>query len=169
MTRRWPSLAALTVAACVGLDPAGPPVRDISGTYTATIVTRIENQFETLSHTLAATLTLGNTGDRGQFVGSYHLLSGETGPFGGTLRTDDSLIVTEFGEPPKPIAGVSEIRSGYPWCDFTRLGIGRIPGAFRNDSLFADGVGSVPCFYGTSGGFLVNTHTQVFLAIAAAR
>ena len=169
MTRLWRSLAALAAGACVGLDPAGPPVRDISGTYTATVVTRIENQFETRSDTFAASLTVRNTGYRGHFTGTYRLVSGETGPFGGTLRTDDSLVVTDFGEPPKPIAGVTDIRNRYPWCDFTRLGIGPIPGAFRNDSLFADGLGSAPCFYGTSGGFLLNVHTEVFLSITAAR
>ena len=169
MTRRWASLAALAAAGCVSFDPAGPPVRDISGTYTATIVTGIENQFEARSDTLAAVLTLRNTGYRGQVTGTYRLASGEAGPFGVTLDTEDTLIVTDFGLPPKPIAGVTAIRNLYSWCDFTRLGIGPIPGVFRNDSLFATGQGSVPCLYRLGGGFLLNVHTEVFLSIAAAR
>jgi len=169
MTRRWASLAALVAAGCVSFDPAGPPVRDISGTYTATIVTGIENEFEARSDTLAAALTLRNTGYRGQVTGIYRLASGEAGPFGVTLDPEDTLVVTDFGLPPKPIAGVTAIRNLYSWCDFTRLGIGPIPGVFRNDSLFAAGQGSVPCFYRLGSGFLLNVHTEVFLSVVAAR
>lgn len=169
MTRRWASLAVLAAAACVSFDPAGPPVRDISGTYTTTFVTRIENQFEVRSDTLAALLTLRNTGYRGQVTGTYHLVSGEEGPFAVSLDRDDNLVLTDFGLPPKPIAGVAAIRNLYYWCDFARLGIGPIPGVFRNDSLIVTGQGSVPCFYRLSGGFLLNVHTEVFLSIAAAR
>jgi hypothetical protein len=153
MTRRWASLAALAAAGCVSFDPAGPPVRDISGAYTATIVTG----------------TLRNTGYRGQVTGTYRLASGEAGPFGVALDTEDTLVVTDFGLPPKPIAGVTAIRNLYSWCDFTRLGIGPIPGVFRNDSLIATGQGSVPCFYRLGGGFLLNVHTEVFLTVVAAR
>jgi hypothetical protein len=169
MKRLWRNALVVALAACVSFDPAGPPVRDISGTYTATVVTRLANAFETRSDTFPVTLDIRNTGDHGGFTGSYRTTAGDTGPFGGTLRTDDSVILYVFGDPPKPIAGVSYIRDLYPWCDFSRLGIGPMPGAVRGDSLFVDGHGSVPCFYGVGGGFLQNAHTDVFLTITAAR
>lgn len=167
MKRLWLSLAALAAVACVSFDPAGPPVRDISGSYAATIVTRVVNTFETLSDTFSATLDIRNTGDRGKFAGDYRISSADAGPFGGTLRTSDSLTVFVFGGPPKPIAGVATIRDRYPWCDFTTLGIGPMPGAFRNDSLIVDGHGSVFCFYGVGGGFLLRVYTDIFLSIRA--
>lgn len=170
MTPRFPSLAlVLGAAGCVSFDPAGPPVRDISGTYVATVVTTIENQFEVRSDTFAATLTLQATGYRGRFTGAYSIGPTEAGPVAGTLRTDDTLILTDFGTPPKPIAGVTRIRTLYPWCDFGRLGVGPIPGEFRGDSLRIRGEGSLPCLYRLGGGFVAHVHTTLFLAITAAR
>lgn len=169
MKRLWLNTVVVASAACVGFDPAGPRVRDISGTYGATVVTRLANAFETRSDTFPVTLAIGPIGDHGGFAGTYHTAAGDTGPFGGTLRTDDSLILYVFGDPPKPIAGVGYIRNLYPWCDFSRLGIGPMPGAVRGYSLFVDGHGSVPCFYGVGGGFLQDVHTDVFLTITAAR
>ena len=49
------------------------------------------------------------------------------------------------------------------------MGIGPMPGAVHGDSLFVDGHGSVPCFYGVGGGFLQDARTDVFLTITAAR
>ena len=170
MTPHFPRpLVLLTVAACVSFDPAGPPVRDISGNYTATVVTRIVNQFEVRSDTFGATLALRGTQNRGHFSGTYSLATDEAGPVAGVLRTDDTLLVSDFGAPPKPIAGVQYIRTLYPWCDFTLLGIGPIPGAFIRDSLQIQGEGSLPCFYRFGSGLVGDVHTQIFLLIAAAR
>ena len=166
MKRLWTS-TALLAAACVSFDPAGPPVRDIAGTYAGTAVIRLVNTFETRSDTFPITLSLRNTGYRGGITGSYRTAMGDTGPFSGTMRTNDSLNIYVFGDPPNPIAGVAAIRARYPWCDFSRMGIGPIPGTFRGDSLLVDGEGSVACFYGVGGGFLLNVHTQVILHLGA--
>ena len=166
MRQLWTS-AAILAAACVSFDPAGPPVPDIAGTYTGTAVIRLANTFESRTDTLTIELTLRNTGYRGGITGTYHVAMGDTGPFGGTMLTNGSLTVFVFGEPPKPIAGIAAVRNRYPWCDFTRLGIGPMPGTFRGDSLFVDGQGSLPCFYGVGGGFLVTVHTEVFLHLSA--
>jgi hypothetical protein len=169
MKRLWLNAFLVAGAACVSFDPAGPPVRDISGTYAATVVTRLANAFQIRSDTFPVTLDIRNTGVRGGFAGTYRTAAGEAGPFGGTLHRDDSLILYVFGAPPKPIAGVGYIRDLYPWCDFSRLGIDPIPGAVRGDSLFVNGHGSVPCFYSVGGGFLEDAHTDVLLTITAAR
>jgi hypothetical protein len=169
MMRPWPSLAGLAVAACVSFDPAGPAVRDVSGTYRATIVTSIVNQFETRSDTFGAEISVRRPGARGHVTATYLIPPNESGPIEGTLYTDDSFVVTTFGEPPNPIAGVSFIRTLYMWCDFTRIGVDPIPGAFRGDSLTIRAEGSVFCRYRLGGGFVAEVHTQVVLRVAAAR
>ena len=171
MPRPWASCAALAAAACVSFDPAGPPARDVSGTYGAMVVVRIANEFEVRSDSFTATLDLrGNLPDNHRlFVGTYRIAPSETGPFAGELRTDNTFLLTDFGTPPKPVAGVTYVRTLYPWCDFTLLGIGPIPGAFIRDSLQIQGEGSLPCFYRLGSGFVGDVHTQLFLLIAAAR
>ena len=79
-----------------------------------------------------------------------------------------SLTVTEFGTPPKPIAGVASIRALYPWCDFPRLGTGPMPGSLRADSLVVVGGGSVPCIYQV-GGQVLNLTTAVRVQLAGVR
>src|SRR5438552_2840795 len=118
------ALVALGMAACVSYDPAGPPVPRIDGTYSATIVTTLANTIELRSDTFTAALTVRGTGYRGQFVGTYDIARSDSGPFAGVVSPDGSVVVTNFGTPPKPIAGVAFIRNLYPWCDFPRLGTG---------------------------------------------
>src|SRR5207249_6857120 len=106
MTPRFPRpLVLLTVAACVSFDPAGPPVRDISGNYTGTVVTRIVNQFEVRSDTFGATLALRGTQNRGHFSGTYSLATDEAGPVAGVLRPGDTPPPLDLGAAPKPLPG----------------------------------------------------------------
>jgi len=161
-------LVAAAVAACVSYDPDGPPVPSIDGTYTATIVTTLENPIEIRSDTFTAAITIRGTGYRGHFVGTYHIARSDSGPFAGVLSTDGGLIVTDFGTPPKPIAGVAFIRNLYPWCDFPRLGTGPMPGALSGDSLRVDGRGSVPCFYVLAAP-VGNLKTEITVRLRAAR
>ena len=172
MTPRWLSAAPLLAAAgCVGYDPAGPPARDISGTYGAVIVMQIANEFEVRSDSFSATLDLrGNLPDNHRlFTGTYRIAPSETGPFDGELRSDSTFLLTDFGTPPKPVAGVLAIRARYPWCDLTLLGLGPILGTFRSDALDMSAQGSMPCFYRLGGGLLQNVHTEILLSIAASR
>ena len=170
MTMRCPSVAlvAAGVAACVSYDPAGPPVPRIDGTYSATIVIGLENPIEIRSDTFTATIVVRGTGYRGQFVGTYDIARSDSGPFAGSVSTDGGLMVTDFGTPPKPIAGVAFIRNLYPWCDFPRLGTSPMAGALSGDSLRVDGRGSVPCFYllATS---VANLKTEITVRLRAAR
>jgi len=172
MTPRWLSGAPLlAAAACVGYDPAGPPARDISGSYGAVIVMQIANEFEVRSDSFSATLDLrGNLPDNHRlFTGTYRIAPSETGPFDGELRSDSMFLLTDFGTPPKPVAGVLAIRARYPWCDLTLLGLGPILGTFRSDALDMSGHGAMPCFYRVGGGLLQNVHTEILLSIAASR
>jgi len=171
MPRPWASCAALAAAACVSFDPAGPPALDVSGTYGAMVVVRIANEFEVRSDSFTATLDLrGNLPDNHRlFVGTYRIAPSETGPFAGELRTDNTFLLTDFGTPPKPVAGVTYVRTLYPWCDFTRLGIGPIFGTFRGDSLRVEAEGGVPCTYQLGLGFPDVVHTVIFLSLAGVR
>lgn len=169
MTTRCPSVVlAASLAACVSYDPAGPPVPRIDGTYHATIVIGLENPIEIRSDTFTAAIAIRGTGYRGHFGGSYDIARSDSGPFAGVLATDSSLMVTEFGTPPKPIAGVAFIRNLYPWCDFPRLGTGPMPGTLRGDSLLVDGRGSVPCFYQLAAP-VGNLKTEITVRLRAAR
>ncbi len=169
--RSWPSLPLLAAAACVSFDPAGPPARDISGTYGAVVVMQTTNEFEVRSDSFTATLELhGNLPDNHRlFTGTYRIAPSETGPFGGELRSDSTFLLTDFGTPPKPVAGVAAIRTRYPWCDLTLLGLGPIAGTFRSDTLDMSAHGSMPCFYQLGGGFVLNVRTDIALSIAASR
>ena len=172
MTPRWPSLAPLLAAAgCVSFDPAGPPARDISGTYRAVVVMQTTNEFEARIDSFTATLDLrGNLSDNHRlFTGTYRIAPSETGPFDGELRTDSTFLLTAFGTPPKPVAGVAAIRARYQWCDLTLLGLGPILGTFRSDVLNMSGHGSMPCFYQLGGGFVLNEYTDISLSIVASR
>jgi hypothetical protein len=170
MTKRCPSVAlvAAGVAACVSYDPAGPPVPRIDGTYTATIVTILQNDIELRSDTFTAAISVRGTRYRGHFVGTYDIAQTDSGPFAGVLSPDGSLSVTEFGTPPKPIAGVAFIRNLYYWCDFPRLGTAPLPGALNGDSLRVDGRGSVPCFYQLAAP-VGNLKTEITVRVRAAR
>jgi len=170
MTPRCPSIALITagLAACVSYDPAGPPVPNIDGQYAAMIVIRFENTIEIRSDTFTAALGIHGTGYRGHFGGAYDIARSDSGPFAGALATDGSLMVTEFGTPPKPIAGVAFIRNLYPWCDFPRLGTAPMPGVLSGDSLRVDGHGSVPCFYQLADS-VANLKTEIDVQLSAAR
>ncbi len=161
-------LVGLAVLSCVVYDPAGPPVPRIDGTYATRIVVSLANEVEIRSDTFAAEITLRGTGYRGQFVGTYHIASDDSGPIGGAEILDGSLTVMEFGTPPKPIAGVASIVALYPWCDFPRLGTGPMPGSLRADTLVVDGRGSVPCIYQV-GGQVLNRVTEVRVQLAGVR
>lgn len=170
MRTRCPSitLVAATVAACVSYDPSGPPVPRIDGTYAALIVMTLDNVIETRSDTFTAAITLHGTGYRGHFVGTYDIAQSDSGPFAGMISPDGGLIVTEFGTPPKPIAGVAFIRNLYPWCDFPRFGTAPMSGALSGDSLRVDGRGSVPCFYQLAAP-VGNLKTEITVTLRAAR
>jgi len=170
MTPRCPSIAVILVglAACVSYDPAGPPVPRIDGTYAAMIVLGLENTIEIRSDTFTAAITIHGTGYRGHFAGTYTIVRSDSGPFGGVISPDGSVVVTEFGTPPKPIAGVAFIRNLYPWCDFPRFGTGPMPGALSGDSLLVDGRGSVPCFYQLAAP-VGNLKTEITVRLRAAR
>lgn len=144
------TMAALT-ATCVAYDPAGPPVPSVDGVWLASITIVFENQLELRTDTLSGELTLQDTHYRGRFSGNYRI-SVETGAFGGVIRPESTLVVDEFGPPPKPIAGVDTLRRLYQWCDFTRLGTGGLVGRLHADTLSADGQASLPCFYSLFGG-----------------
>jgi hypothetical protein len=142
--------AVSLAAACVAYDPAGPSVPPLDGVWQATISIAFENQLDARADTLAAELTLRDTHYRGRFAGSY-LIGLETGAFGGIIRPESTLVVDEFGAPPKPIAAVDTLRRLYRWCDFTRLGTGGLTGRVHGDTLTADGQASLPCFYSQYG------------------
>ena len=154
MNARWadqvlPAGVALAWAAgagCVAYDPAGPAVPTLDGVWQATIAVAFESQAEVRSDTLSASLRLRDTHYRGRFAGNY-TIGGETGDFGGIMRPESTLVVDEFGAPPKPIAAVDTLRHLFPWCDFTRFGTGGLAGRLRADTLSADGQGSLFCFY----------------------
>jgi hypothetical protein len=144
------ALAALT-ATCVAYDPSGPAVPSVDGVWQASIAIVFENQLELLADTLHGELTLQDTHYRGRFSGNYRI-NVETGAFGGVIRPESTLIVNEFGPPPKPLAGVDTLRRLYQWCDFTRLGTGGLVGRLHGDTLSAEGQASLPCFYSLFGG-----------------
>jgi hypothetical protein len=172
MKRRWvePAAAAALLAAlgCVSFDPAGPAVPDITGTYAATIALTLSNEFEIRNDTVAASLALRNTGDRGRFTGTYAVAASDSGPFEGTMLADGTLMLTVFGPPPKPIADVPSIRQLYPWCDFARLGMPPVRGALAGDTLRVSVAASVPCLYQVEGGTLT-VHTRLQVALAGVR
>lgn len=146
--RAGPALV-LTLAAmlsCVAYDSAGPPVPNIDGTYATAIAIDYSNFFETRTDTLVASIILRDTHYRGHFDGAYHIAD-DSGSFAGVLRPEGTLVVTDFGAPPKPIAYVGALRRLYSWCDFPRLGTGPLLGQLRGDTLLIDGTATVPCFY----------------------
>jgi len=167
------SLAALgaAVAACASLDPAGPLVTDVTGQYAGVMAIHIANEFETRDDTLRAVVSLqGNMlPDRRVFVGQYTIAPSDSGGFDGEFRTDSTFLLTEFGHPPKLIAGVPSIRELYPWCDFTLLGLQPAYGGVRGDSLNAAMQGSLPCSYHLEGGFVLVTSTALTLSVVAVR
>ena len=170
MPRPWPSFAALAAAACVSFDPAGPPGLDVSGSYSVTVVTRIENVFEVRTDTFGATLALRtDPANHRLFTGTYSVAQSDSGPFAGELRSDTTFLLTDFGTPPKPLAGVSYVRNLYPWCDFTRLGTGPIFGTLRGDALGVEAQGAIPCTYQLGLGPPAIVHTVVSLSLAAVR
>src|SRR5204863_356948 len=65
----------------------------------------------------------------------------------GSEGPEGTLVVTDFGAPPKPIAYVLGLRHLYPWCDFPQLGAGPLTGRLGGDSLLAAAQGLLPCFY----------------------
>lgn len=144
--RALPLALALAAGACVAYDTAGPQVPALDGIWQARFAIAFENQIEVRADTLFGELTLQNTHYRGRFSGSYRI-GFDVGAFGGVIRPESTLHVDEFGAPPKPIAAVDTLRRLYPWCDFTRLGTGGLPGRLSGDTLSADGQGTLPCFY----------------------
>jgi hypothetical protein len=169
MRRRWAdAAAALLVAGCVSFDAAGITVPDVTGTYAASIALTLSNEFETRTDTLRATLNLLNTGDRGRFTGTYAIAANDSGPFGGTMAPDGTLIVGAFGTPPKPIAGVAAVRRLYPWCDWTLLGMPAVRGTLAGDTLRASVPASVPCLYQVNG-TTTTVRTDVAFALFAVR
>lgn len=172
MKRHWrEALAALwtaATAACVSFDATGSAVPDVTGTYTATIALTLSNDFEIRNDTLAVSLDLRTTGQRGRFAGSYAIAPSESGVLEGTMFADGTFWLTAFGAPPKPIAGVFSIRALYPWCDFSLLGMPAVRGALAGDSLHASVEGSVPCFYQVEDRTL-NVHTRLLFALTGVR
>jgi len=145
--RRLTLTLPLGVAACVAYEIAGPPVPSVDGTYASVIAVSYANTLELRSDTLPASITLHDTHFRGNFVGTYRTAFGDTGRFAGTERPEGTLVVTDFGAPPKPIAYVLGLRHLYPWCDFPQLGAGPLTGRLGGDSLLAAAQGLLPCFY----------------------
>jgi len=143
---------ALVVAAgaCAAYDTAGPQVPAVDGIWQARVAVAFDNQIEVRADTLRGELTLRDTHYRGRFTGNYRI-GAEIGAFGGVIRPESTLVVDEFGTPPKPIAAVDTLRRLYPWCDFTRLGTGGLAGRLSGDTLSADGQASLPCFYSQYG------------------
>jgi hypothetical protein len=162
------AIAALLAAGCVSLDGVGGPVPDVTGAYAAIITLSLSNEFETRTDTVAASLALRDTGDRGQFTGTYTIAVGDSGPFEGTINPNGTLTVLVFGVPPKPIAGVRSIRLLYPWCDFALLGMGPLRGALTGDTLRAAVEASVPCLYQVNG-TTRTVHTQLAFALLGGR
>ena len=160
-------IAVAATLSCVSYDPAGPAVPSIDGTYATTIVIDYSNYLETRTDTLAGSIMLRNTHYRGQFDGAYRIAD-DSGSVAGVLRPEGTLVVTDFGAPPKPIADVGALRQLYPWCDFPRLGTGPLPGQLLADSLLVDGSASVPCFYHLFGQ-IVEIGTDLRLRIIGVR
>jgi len=165
--RRGIVVVLLATAACVAYDPAGPPVPSLDGVWQADITIAFENQVEVRIDTLRGQLTLRDTHYRGRFTGTYRIGS-DTGDFGGVIRPESTLVVDEFGAPPKPIAAVDTLRRSYRWCDFTRLGTGGLTGRLQNDTLSANGPSSLPCFY-SQFGRQVELATTLSIAVQAVR
>jgi len=161
------ALALATGVACVAYDPAGPAVPSLDGSWSATLAVGFDNQAEIRSDTIHAELSLRDTHYRGRFAGSYQI-GAETGPFGGVIRPESTLVVDEFGAPPKPIAAVDTLRHLYPWCDFTLLGTGGLAGRLDSDTLKADGPATLPCFY-SQYGREVEIPTTLTLRVRAVR
>jgi hypothetical protein len=162
------ALPLAAAAACVAYDTAGPPVPSIDGTYVTTIAISYANYIELRSDTLTTWITLHDIHYRGNFEGTYRTALGDSGQVAGVERPERTLVVNVFGAPPKPIAYVLALRQLYPWCDFTRLGTGPLPGRLRGDSLLLDGQGSLPCFYQLAG-TPVEIGTELKLHIIAVR
>lgn len=137
---------ALAAGACVAYDTAGPQVPALDGIWQVRVAVAFDNQIEVRADTLRGELMLQDTHYRGRFTGSYHI-GVEVGAFGGVIRPESTLFVDEFGAPPKPIAAVDTLRRLYRWCDFTRLGVGGLPGRLDSDTLNVGGSASLPCFY----------------------
>lgn len=155
------------VAACVSYDPAGPPVPSIDGAYATTVTVVYSNYLETLTDTLAGSVTVWDTHYRGHFDG-YYRISGDSGSFAGVLRPEGTLTVTDWGAPPEPIAYVGALRKLYPWCEFPLLGTGALVGQLKADTLVADGSGSLPCYYHLFGQ-VVDIGAQLTLHIVGVR
>jgi hypothetical protein len=155
---------------CVVYDSAGPEGPSIDGTYATTIAVSYSNYIELRTDTLLASITLQSLHNRGNFDGTYRTAFGDSGRFAGVEQPQGTLVVSEFGAPPprKPIAYVMGMRQLYPWCDFPRLGTGPLPGRLGDDSLFAYGQGSVPCFYQLNG-TPVEVRTELHLQIVGIR
>ena len=171
MKRRWVEAAAAALIAalgCVSFDPAGPAVPDITGTYAATIALTLSNEFELRTDTVAASLTVQGTGDRGRFTGTYTIAATDSGPMEGTMLADGTLRLTVFGPPPKPIAYIRPIRQLFPWCDLALLGMPPFRGALEGDTLHISVEASIPCFYQVDG-VTLNIHTQLGFALAGVR
>jgi len=137
---------ALAAGACVAYDTAGPQVPALDGIWQARFAIAFENQIEVRADTLRGAMTLQDTHYRGRFAGNYRI-GADIGAFGGVIRPESTLIVDEFGAPPKPIAAVDTLRQLYRWCDFTRLGSGGLGGRLSGDTLSVDGLATLPCFY----------------------
>ncbi len=144
--RALPLALAVAATACIAYDTAGPQVPALDGVWQADIAVAFENQIEVRTDSVRAELTLRDAHYRGRFAGSYRI-GGETGGFGGVIRPEGTLVVDEFGAPPKPIAAVDTLRQLYRWCDFTRLGTAGLAGQLRADTLSAGGQATLPCFY----------------------
>lgn len=160
--------AGVAWTACVSHDPSSPHAEAIAGTYAATVAIAITNVIETRYDTAAATLVLRDSMYRGRFHGFYRFADGDSGRVAGTLRPGDIVLLSDFGPPPKQIAGVAYLQQLYPWCDFPRLGSGGLSGELRGDTLTLLGVGALPCFYDEGAG-PVERHTEFELVVTAVR
>jgi hypothetical protein len=160
--------ALLLAAGCVSYDVAGPPVPNITGSFAASVTLSLSNQFEVRNDTLEAVLQLRDTGERGLFTGTYVFAPSDSGAVDGSVAADGTLILSAFGPPPKPIAGVAPFRRLYPWCDWALLGMPPVRGRLAGDTLRASVQGSVPCFYQVNG-TTEYVHTQFGFTLTAVR
>lgn len=144
----------LACAACVAFDPNSPAVPHLAGRYATLITVRYQDQssnrnhLETLSDTLAATVTLPDAAEHGFFEGSYVTVAGDVGTISGTLHSDGTMEIREFAQPPiLTLQGATFLHRLYPWCDFLDIGTGTLLGQLSGDSLVIEGRASLLCRY----------------------
>jgi len=132
-------------AACVSYDPTGPHAAAINGTFSAQLITVLQNAGAPRQDTSLLTVTLRDSLYRGRFWGFYRFTDGDSGLVAGTLFPHGRIETSHFGPWP-PLAHVDHIGFLYPLCSFDRLGpVYVVNGDVQGDTLRLGATTTVPC------------------------